>query len=125
MVPGNGSVYFKILYNAQTMRMGAEMMVHPDIEVEEGVPFTMQLWDTWDEDEQRNFLIAFLIQRWDSLSAAEQQAEVLKMPQECYRCGAAAPYMAPCAGVGYSALTCSDCAMKVLTGEIKSPAKKQ
>ena len=113
------SVYYKILTNAATMRFGAEKMVQSNIEMttDDGwAPFTMQLWDTWDEEEQRKFLIAFFIQRWDSLSFAAKQAEVLKMPKECYRCGMVPPHgvMSPCAGVGYSALTCSDCALKVL-----------
>ena len=46
------------------------------------VPFTMQLWDTWDEEEQRNFLIAFFIQLWDSRSAAEKQAERARVAEE-------------------------------------------
>lgn len=115
------SVYYKILTNAATMRLFAEKMVQSNIEMTEGSPFTMQTWDTWDEEEQRNFLIAFFIHRWDSLSAAAKQAEILNMPQECYRCGVTTPHMTPCAGVGYSALTCSDCALKVLTGEIRPP----
>ena len=117
------SVYYKILTNAATMRFGAEKMVQSNIKMTDGSPFTMQLWDTWDEEEQRKFLIAFFIQRWDSLSFAAKQAEVLKMPKECYRCGMVPPHgvMSPCAGVGYSALTCSDCALKVLLEMLISP----
>ena len=116
------SVYYKILTNAATMRLGAEQMVKTGLMTTTGEKFSMELWDSWDEVEQRNFLVEFFIRRWDDLTPAAKDAEISAMPQKCHKCGLASSdllaregrTLAPDAGVGYSALYCSICAMKVL-----------
>lgn len=79
----------------------------------------MDLFDSWDEDEQRAFVCNFLCERWDALSADQKAAEILKMPQKCHVCGASGDgvQLSPDAAVGYTKLISATCALKVLQQE--------
>lgn len=107
----------QLLTNAETMRMGANMMIASGNDtLTDGTKFTMEVWDSWSEKYQRAFLCSFMIDRWDSLTPDQQAAEVSKMAQECHRCGKRGNdvQLVPDAGWGYSRLYCSDCALQQL-----------
>ncbi len=54
--------------------------------------------------------------RWDALSDHQKTAEVMKMPQQCHRCGAdsSGTNFTPDASVGYTKLLCSQCCVREL-----------
>ncbi|KAL1526981.1 hypothetical protein AB1Y20_015670 [Prymnesium parvum] len=110
----------KLLEDKASMRYGAEMMVMSrNVRMADGSLLSMELWDTWSEEEQKGYITQFLQQRWEKMSAAEKEAEARRMPQDCFKCGVRNSYgaddtvaMGPCPLVGYTRLICETCALK-------------
>ena len=107
-----------LMENAATIRIAANMMIASGNDtLSDGSKLTMELFESWDEDEQRAFVCNFLCERYDSLTAEERMAEVLKMDQVCHRCGARGEdgiNLSPDASVGYTKMFCERCALSVL-----------
>jgi len=106
------------LTNARTMRLFAQKIEQSRFTAtgsEE--PFTLGLWDSWDAAAQRAFMTQFLIDWWDQMTPEQQQDEISQMPPVCHRCGSAeGGALSPDAGVGYTKLFCSNCALQGLLG---------
>jgi len=109
--------------NARGRRFFATKMIEFGFTVKDGskygTPLTMQIFDSWDEQFQRTLACEFLCRCWESLTPAQQAAQVSTYPQVCHRCGAhggAVEALAPDAAVGYTKLYCSGCALRSLLG---------
>ena len=114
----NSEVMARLLVDAETMRIAANMMIASGADsLSDGSRLTMEVWDSWDEKEQRALVCNFLCEHWDGLSSDEQASALSKMAQECHRCGKRGGngvYLAPDAHWGYTRLQCSDCALAYL-----------
>jgi hypothetical protein len=106
----------KVFTNAATVRLFATIVESSNQTLEDGRPFSMAIYDEWDEQEQRAFMVEFMLQRWDSLTPQQQMEETIGMTPVCHLCGSSADGInfAPDASVGNTRLFCSDCALKAV-----------
>ena len=112
----------------ESQRVAANMMIASGNDtLPDGSKLTMELFDSWDEDEQRAFVCKFLCERWGSLSPQQQADEVLQMPQKCHACGASGDgaQLTADAAVGFTKLQCAACALKAPQQEPSSSSSAE